>query len=91
MEIKAGQLWEVMIILNKLWQLIALMIVSFVAGVYLSTTKPLYKQPSYNCSKDIRICELYTQIDKLEREYDERLADCQKRKISINCYDWARK
>ena len=77
--------------LNKLWQLIALMIVSFAAGVYLSNTKPLYKQPSYNCSKDIRICELYTQIDKLEREYDERLADCQKRKISINCWEWARK
>ena len=58
--------------------------------IYNQTSEPQH-QPSYNCSKDIRICELYTQIDKLEREYDERLADCQKRKISINCYEWARK
>ena len=58
--------------------------------IYNQTSEPQH-QPSYNCSKDIRICELYTQIDKLEREYDERLADCQKRKISINCWEWARK
>ena len=59
--------------------------------IYDKTNEPEQYQPTWNCAKDIRICELYTQIDKLEREYDERLADCQKRKISINCYEWARK
>ena len=59
--------------------------------IYDKINEPEQYQPTWNCAKDIKICELYTQIDKLEREYDERLADCQKRKISINCYEWARK
>lgn len=75
----------------KIGQLALLMIISFAFGAFLATTNPVEKQPSYNCAKDIRICDLYTQIDKLEREYDERLEDCLKRKISNNCESWARK
>ena len=70
---------------------VIILVIILIGYCYDKINEPEQYQPTWNCAKDIRICELYTQIDKLEREYDERLADCQKRKISINCYEWARK
>ena len=71
--------------------LVIILIGSCSSIIYDKTNEPEQYQPTWNCAKDIRICDLYTQIDKLEHEYDKRLEDCQKRKIARDCEEWSRK